>query len=194
MATLLFISPTELASTTILGGNVDIDKYTFTIEQTQIMTIEPLLGTDLFDKIVTLVTAGTIADAGNELYNTLYTEYIKPITKYQSMAEYIEISSYTLDNAGLIKNTPDNAEVVNKDEAQMLSQKYSAMAQMYIKRFYKWICKNTIAEYKTIQDEVDAQRYMKVTGGLWFGQPSGIDEDDLGFVNTGNGGDFLELE
>ena len=56
MSTLLFISPQELSSTTILGGNVDIDKYQFTIEQTQIMTIEPLLGTELFDKIVELVT------------------------------------------------------------------------------------------------------------------------------------------
>ena len=27
MATLLFISPAELTQTTIIGGNVDIDKY-----------------------------------------------------------------------------------------------------------------------------------------------------------------------
>ena len=193
MATLLFISPQELASTTILGGNVDIDKYQFTIEQTQIMTIEPLLGSELFDKIIALVTAGTITDAGNELYNTLYTEFVKPITKYQSMAEYIEISSYTLDNAGLIKNAPDSAEIVDKDEALYLSNKYSAMAQMYVKRFYKWICKNTLIEYKTRQDEVDATRDMKLTAGLWFGQPTGIDEDDLGFNITING-DYLELE
>ena len=186
MATLLFISPQELASTTILGGNVDIDKYQFTIEQTQIMTIEPLLGSELFDKIIALVTAGTITDAGNELYNTLYTEFIKPITKYQSMAEYIEISSYTLDNAGLIKNAPDSAEIVDKDEALYLSNKYSAMAQMYVKRFYKWICKNTISEYKDCQDEVDATRSMKVTAGLWFGYPTAIDEDDLGFDNIRN--------
>ena len=193
MATLLFISPQELASTTILGGNVDIDKYQFTIEQTQIMTIEPLLGSELFDKIIALVTAGTITDAGNELYNTLYTEFVKPITKYQSMAEYIEISSYTLDNAGLIKNAPDSAEIVDKDEALYLSNKYSAMAQMYVKRFYKWICKNTLIEYKTRQDEVDATRDMKLTAGLWFGLPSGIDEDDLGFDVKFNG-DYLELE
>jgi len=177
MATLLFISPTELAKTTILGGNVDIDKYQFTIEQTQIMVIEPLLGTELYDKIITLVTAGTIDDVGNELYNTLYTEYVKPITKYQSMAEYIEISSYVLDNAGLIKNTPDNAEVVSKDEALYLSNKYSGMAQMYVIRFKKWICKNVISEYKTYQDEVNAERNMQLTGGLWFGNKF-IDEDD----------------
>ena len=55
------------------------------------------------------------------------------------------------------------------------------MAQMYVKRFYKWICKNTLIEYKTRQDEVDATRDMKLTAGLWFGHPTGIDEDDLGF-------------
>lgn len=193
MATLLFISPTELASTTILGGNVDIDKYQFTIEQTMIMTIEPLLGSLLYDKIIELVTAGTIGDGGNELYNTLYTEYIKPITKYQSMAEYIEISSYVLDNSGLIKNAPDNAEIVSKDEALYLSNKYSSLAQSYVLRFNKWICKNVLLEYKTYQDEVNAEKNIQLTGGLWFGQKNSDEDGYLGGDASFNG-DYLLLE
>lgn len=193
MATLLFISPTELASTTILGGNVDIDKYQFTIEQTMIMTIEPLLGSLLYDKIIELVTAGTIGDGGNELYNTLYTEYIKPITKYQSMAEYIEISSYVLDNSGLIKNAPDNAEIVSKDEALYLSNKYSSLAQSYVLRFNKWICKNVLLEYKTYQDEVNAEKNIQLTGGLWFGQKNSDEDGYLGGEASFNG-DYLLLE
>lgn len=196
MATLLFISPQELASTTILGGNVDIDKYQFTIEQTQIITIEPLLGSELYDKIISLVTSGTIGNVGNELYNTLYNEFVKPITKYQSMAEYIEISSYVLDNSGLIKNAPDNAEIVSKDEALYLSNKYSGMAQMYVLRFKKWICKNMIKEYKTVQDEVNAERDMKLTGGLFFGnRPEGDNDGFYGYSNNGgDSGNYLELE
>ena len=193
MATLLFISPTELASTTILGGNVDIDKYQFTIKQTMIMTIEPLLGSLLYDKIIELVTAGTIGDGGNELYNTLYTEHIKPITKYQSMAEYIEISSYVLDNSGLIKNAPDNAEIVSKDEALYLSNKYSSLAQSYVLRFNKWICKNVLLEYKTYQDEVNAEKNIQLTGGLWFGQKNSDEDGYLGGDASFNG-DYLLLE
>lgn len=178
MAEILFISPSEISETTIMGGNVDIDKYLYAIANAQITVIEPLLGSELYDKMKTDFTNPTTY-AG--VYDTLYTEFVKPITKFQATAEYIEVSSYTLSNAGLFKNAPEGAEVVDKDEAQFLAQKYSALAQMYVLRFYKWICKNPITEYKTSQDEVNASKNMKLTGGLWFGGRTGISEDDLGF-------------
>lgn len=165
MAELLFTSPSELAETTILGGNVDIDKYTFSILSVQISVIEPLLGTLLYDKIVEEVTNDTLTG----LYETLYNEFVKPITKNEAIAEYIEVCSYMLDNGGLFKHQPDNAEVVDKEEAQFLSGKYHAVSQMYIQRFNKWICKNPITEYKTYQDEVNASKDMKVTSGWYLG-------------------------
>ena len=51
MAELLLVKPEEITESTIMGGDVDLDKYTYTIFNTQIMTIEPLLGTLLYDKI-----------------------------------------------------------------------------------------------------------------------------------------------
>ena len=81
MAELLFTSPSELAETTILGANVDIDKYTFTILSVQLSVIEPLLGTLLYDKIVTDLTADTLAGS----YLTLYTNFVKPITKNEAI-------------------------------------------------------------------------------------------------------------
>ena len=173
MAELLFIQPSEITETTILGGNVDIDKYTFSIANAQLTVIEPLLGTTLYDKMV----SDFPTYAG--LYSTLYTEFIKPITKYSAIAEYIEVSSYLLTNGGLYKHAAENAEVVDKEEAQFLSGKYHALAQMYIIRFNKWICKNTITEYSTSQDEVNATRNMKQTAGWYFGGATGLTEDEL---------------
>jgi hypothetical protein len=161
MAEFLFITPQEMASTTILGGNVDIDKFLFCIANVQLTTIEPLLGSELYDKILT--------DAENEDltgdYLTIYNDYVKPITKNESIAQYIEIASYMLTNGGLFKHTGDNIEVVDKQEAQFLAQKYSALAQMYVQRFNKWICKNVVTEYKTYQDGVNAQRDITLTAG-----------------------------
>lgn len=161
MAEFLFITPQEMASTTVLGGNVDIDKYIFCIANVQLTVIEPLLGTELYDKILT--------DAENDdlsgLYLTLYNNYVKPITKNKATAEYIEIGQYMVDNGGIYKHTGADIEVVSKDEVMFLSNKYNALAQMYILRFNKWICKNVIPEFKTYQDEVNANRDMKVTAG-----------------------------
>lgn len=174
MAELLFIQPSEITKTTILGGNVDIDKYQFCIVNAQISVIEPLLGSELYDKIISDIEGETLTG----LYATLYNEFIKPITKNEALADYIEMASYTLDNGGLFKHQPDNAEIVDKEEAQFLAGKYHNLAQMYVQRFNKWICKNKLTEYKYSQDEVNAQK-IKVTSGWYFGKPIGLNEDDL---------------
>ena len=179
MAELLFIQPSEISKTTVLGGNVDIDKYQFCIINAQISVLEPLLGTLLYDKIIADIEGVTLAGK----YLTLYNNFVKPITKNEALAEYIEISSYALNNGGLFKHQPQDAEIVDKDEAQYLAGKYHSLAQMYIQRFEKWICKNNIAEYKRYQDEVNAQK-IKVTSGWYLGGGFGdtynwkIDESD----------------
>jgi len=171
MAEFLFITPQEMASTTILGGNVDIDKYLFCIANVQLTIIEPLLGTELYDKI--------LQDAENDeltgLYEIMYNDYVKPITKNKAIAEYIEIGQYMVDNGGIYKHTGENIEVVSKDEVMFLSNKYNAYAQMLILRFNKWICNNTIPEFKTSQDDVNANRNIKVTAG-WKLNYNNIDD------------------
>ena len=162
MPELLFITPDELAKTTILGGNVDRDKYTFSILNVQITVIERLLGTYLYDKIVTDIENNTLTG----LYATLYNDYIKPITKYESCAEYIEVASFMLNNGGLFRHTADNSETVSKDDTYNLSQKYHGLAQMYVERFEKWICKNPLPEYKICQDEVNAGKIKNTSG--WY--------------------------
>ena len=161
MAELLFITPQEMSNTTILSGNVDVDKYTFCIANVQRTVILPLLGSELYDKIVSDITADTLSG----LYLTLYTDYIKPITKNKATAEYIEISSYILDNGGLYKHTGENIEVVDKQEAQFLANKWNSFAQTYVIQFDKWICKNVLPEYKLIQDDVNAMKDVKLTAG-----------------------------
>jgi hypothetical protein len=95
----------------------------------------------------------------------MYNDYVKPITKNKAIAEYIEIGQYMVDNGGIYKHTGENIEVVSKDEVMFLSNKYNAYAQMLILRFNKWICNNTIPEFKTYQDDVNANRNIKVTAG-----------------------------
>jgi len=158
---LLFITPQEMTISTILSGNTDTDKFVFCIANVQLTTIEPLLGSQLYDKIVADKTANTLSG----LYLELYNDFIKPITKNESVAQYIEIASYMVDNAGIYKHTGDKIEVVDKQEVQFLAGKYKNMAQMYVIRFNKWICKNYLPEYKCYQDEVNAIKGMNLTAG-----------------------------
>ena len=159
----LLIDPTTISKTTILGGNVDIDKYRYCIYNVQLLVLEPLLGTELYAKILADAEANTLAG----LYLDLYTKFVKPIVKNEALAEYLEVASYLVTNGGIYKHTAENSEIVDKQEAQFLAGKYHSIGQALIQRFEKWICHNTITEYKTWQDEVNASKNIKTTGG-WY--------------------------
>ena len=120
-----------------------------------------MLGTLLYDKIKSDIEGSGLTG----LYLELYTDFIKPIVKNDALAQYIEIASYMVDNGGIYKRTGENVEVVDKQEVQYLAGKYKALAQMYVQRFNKWICKNTITEYKVCQDEVNAIKNMNLNVG-----------------------------
>jgi len=146
----LFITPEEIAGTTIMGGNVDPDRYITNVAYVQVSVIEPLLGTELYDKII-------YDFEHNELCNdylTLFDDFIKPITKNEAVAEYIEVSPFLVENGGTFKHTADNRESLTRQEIEILAGKYHSMAQMYVQRFNKWICKHSIPEYKTSLSDI----------------------------------------
>ena len=161
MAEILFITKAEMTNTTILCGNVDFDKYSFCVLDTQLRVLEPLLGTELYEKIKTDLEAETLSG----LYLEMFNDYVKPITKFASVANYLEIASYLVDNGGVYKHVADNKQVVEKNEVMSLVQKYNGMTDMFIIRFQKWICKNHLVEYKTYQDKVNADKDIKTIFG-----------------------------
>lgn len=162
---LLFVSTKEIMTKTILSGNCDVDKLRPIILETQLKTIEELLGSELYDKIVSEIEAETLSGD----YLTLFNDYIVPITRNQSVASYVLVSPYTVGNGGMFKRTYNGAETTDYKEVERVSQIYSSTAQMYINRFNKWILNNPLPEYKTYQDEVNASKNINLNNGWYFG-------------------------
>lgn len=165
MADLLFITPLEMTQGTMMGGNVDTDKYQPVILQVQEKVIQELLGSELYDKIISDILATTLVGD----YLTIFNDFVKPITKFEACADYITISPYVLNNSGLHKNNPDKAVQVEAKEKETLSNWHHSQAMMYIGRFEKWINlnKSNVPEYKTSQDEVDASKNQNLNPG-WY--------------------------
>lgn len=143
MAELLFITPQEIARTTIVGGNVEADKYSFCIFNVQITYIQPMLGDDLYNKIVSDLEGDTLTGD----YETLFNEYIKPITKYYAVAEYLDISNYVSVNKGLLKPTSENSTTPERREVDMVAGKYRSLGQAFVVRFEHWISENNLPEW-----------------------------------------------
>jgi hypothetical protein len=166
MAIFLFTSQSELTSQTILGANVDPNRYIFSIEKVQLVSVQPLLGSELYD----LIYAGAEANTLTGDYLTIYNDYVKPIIKNLALAEYVSISNMRMANGGIFKRSPEGSEIVEKDEIDFFAQKYLSVAQFHIDNFVKFMSNNSIPEYKSSQTYINAEQNIDVFGGWFFGE------------------------
>ena len=139
MATVLFITRTDLVKNSIIDGNVDTDKFIQFVKVAQEFEIQNYLGTKLYDKIGADIAGSGLA--GN--YLTLVNEYVQPMLIWYAQAEYIPYAAYQIKNGGMFKHTSENAETVNKTEVDFIVQKARNTAEYYTNRFLDYICENS---------------------------------------------------
>ena len=166
MADILLITDSELTKDSPLGGNVDPDKYRLFIKEAQVFTLEPILGTKLFDKIITDFNADTLAG----VYSTIHTEYLKPILINSAAAEYIIMSLAEVRNAGVLRFTPEGTTPATKEEIDFLANKLKAKADVYIERLQRYLRDQqaNITEYTYNQDnnyDIDPDKRVQTFGG-----------------------------
>ena len=108
MATVLFITRTDLVKNSIIDGNVDTDKFIQFIKVAQEIEIQNYLGTKLYNKIGADIAGSGLS--GN--YLTLVNEYVQPMLIWYAQAEYIPYAAYQIKNGGVYKHTSENAKKV----------------------------------------------------------------------------------
>lgn len=139
MATALFINRTDLVRNSIIDGNVDTDKFIQFIKLAQQIHIQNYLGTELYNKISTLITSGDIDEAEYADYKTLLNDYIQPMLIWWSQVDYIPFASYQIRNGGIYKHSSETSEAVGKDEVDFLVNKAREKADFYTRRFIDYI-------------------------------------------------------
>jgi hypothetical protein len=162
--TTLLITASDLTKNSILGGNIDAQKYVHVIKEAQIFVIEPILGTKLYKKLIEDYESSSLADD----YLTIVEDYIKPILIYAVAAEFILTHSYNISNGGVYKSSPENSEPVSKSEVDFLVQEQHNKSDAYIQRLKKYLCTVNIPEYTSSQDndyDLYPDRTMQYSGG-----------------------------
>ena len=153
MAGIRLIDGNDLVKGTPLRGNVDADNYLFIIDDVQIIYLEPILGTNLYDKILTDFDTNSLTG----LYELMYNDYIKPLLTHCVFADFVLTGAYRVENAGIFKHTPNNAENIDKSEIDFLAKTQRIKADVYIERLKKFLCDkgNDITEYQTQLNNYD---------------------------------------
>ena len=114
----ILITRNDLVKLTVLGGNVDTDKFIQFIKIAQDIHVQGYLGTRLLTRIQDDIIAGTLTTP----YAELLEKYIKPMLIHFAMVEYIPFAAYTIANKGVFKHNSETGDSVEKKRSRFSSK------------------------------------------------------------------------
>ena len=156
MATALFITQQDLVRNSIIDGNVDYDKVIQFVKVAQIIDVQNLLGSDLYNKISADIISGAAGGAGlTGNYLTLVTEFIQPTLIWFAQMNYIPFAAYQIKNGGVFKHSSETAQNVDKNEVDYLVSKAREYANYYSTRMVDYLSfnDNLFPEYNQNSNE-----------------------------------------
>lgn len=180
MATITYIVlPSVIKERMSLHENVD-DKLIYPeIMNVQEMYVLPLLGSNLYKKMMTDIAAGSLS--GN--YKTLMDDYLLMAICNWVMSELPLTLNYQYWNKGVSQKTVENAEQPTMSELYSLVARYKSRAEHFASRARKYLVQNAAAmypEYLTLTPGVDqiAPDRQQYTSSIYLGDESDMPRDD----------------
>jgi len=114
MTNVFLLSEAVIRQYSGIDNNVDTALIKNGIREAQDIELQRLLGTLLYDKLITLVDNATIDDAANSNYKTLLDEYVQNFLIYAAYFYILDDIYLRSRNNGLITPTGgDNSEVAD---------------------------------------------------------------------------------
>jgi hypothetical protein len=156
MPTTLFVTQNDIKANTIVSGSVDPDKILQFVKIAQEIHIQNYLGTKLYNRMQLYVTNngdqnGNFTGLNTDPEKILLDEFVKDMTLYFSMVEYVAIGAFEITNKGVLRHTSETAELASKEDLDYLTNKYRDLAQYYTAQFIDFMSYNqqTYPEYNT---------------------------------------------
>ena len=131
MAQVLFVSPADVIKRTGINGNVDRDQMIQFIKIAQDIHIQNILGTRLFEKLKSDISAGSIPSN----YQSLLDDYIQDMVVHYAAIEILPYIHYKVANGGIYTKGAENSTSVTKEDLDYLVQKERDIAEHYARRF-----------------------------------------------------------
>lgn len=133
----LLLSVEVLKDRTGIHDNIDPKLLYPEIKTAQDMYIEPILGSNLFNKLITEVEAGSISGATD--YKNLLDDYVIDCLLNYTLAGLPDAISYQFWNKGVVRKQGDNTELPDMSELVDLSNKYRIRAEWYAERLNRYL-------------------------------------------------------
>ena len=142
METVLFILDTTIKERTGLHTNIDSKLILPDIKIVQDMFIEPILGTNLYEKIEALISSNEIILPENSEYKTLLDKYIVDAMVYYTLSRLPQGLSYQLWNKGLMRKSDDNSSLPTMGEIIDIGNDFKNTAEFYGQKLLRYLRAN----------------------------------------------------
>ena len=148
----LFISEKYVKENSAIDENTDYKKILPTIWQCQIQYLQNLLGTKLYDDLITKVIAGTIA--GDD--ETLMVDYVSDALLYWVQYELQIPLLYEYRNKNVSTNRSDDATPISLKDSYRIENRFKDKAEFFSKRLSDYLCANsTLYPLYCTESEID---------------------------------------
>ena len=135
----LFLSVDYLRDNTVINGNVDSELLEPFILTAQNVHIETIVGTRLYNSIITSIEADTLAGDNK----TLVDEYLQPALLQWALYESLPFINYKLTNKAILSKSSENSEAIELDELHYLRTNVRDVAEYMSERATKFLKANT---------------------------------------------------
>lgn len=140
MTQTFLISEAKLREFTDIDNNVDTALIKNGIRESQDIELQRVLGTLLYDKMLDLVSANTIGDAGNSNYKTLLDDYIQNFLLYAAYFYCLEPIYLRSRNNGLLTpNGGENSDVATKQLFDLKRQSSKNKMEFYAQKLRDYL-------------------------------------------------------
>jgi hypothetical protein len=137
-----FVSETVVKENTPISLNVETQLINNAIIDSQIMHIQMQTGSDLYNKLTSLISAGTITDPANVKYKLLLDDYVVPATIQWTLAECLPYIRYKIMNKSVSGQNSDNSTPMDLQELKFLQAKFTDKAEFYSQRLANFLLAN----------------------------------------------------
>lgn len=142
MATLI-IAPEEVSKNTQLKGNIDSDRINPHILSVQDLYLGYILGNKLLAKLLDIIASGTMNDAANEKYKTLWNQYVRPFMWHMVAFKVVEFISFTVGESGVQQKAQDQGVPATGGDRASIMASYRTNAQGYQNLLVDYLCSNS---------------------------------------------------
>ena len=172
MNRILLISENYVKTNSNLNENVWGEYLTPAIREAQDIGLQQIIGSCLYNSILSKVADGSITATTETAYKTLLDDYIQPYLMYQVITDLVPIIGVKMANIGVVISNDEHVTNLSENERNRIATYYQYRADFYCSRLQKFLLTNKVL-FKELDEctckNLKATLDSAASTGLWIG-------------------------